>query len=152
MASGLLSTLVDRIRLCVLSRAVYGETPTPRQTLAGQRSWGWRAMRGHVRWRRISVVRALSLPVDLLEGADAARLRERRRVLGDAVRGHGLMLTAVCLLFMVALSLSLLSLVMLFVPWEFLSESRRATWSPLPVHPPAWAHITLHAVGWGGTS
>src|SRR3546814_17395543 len=96
-------------------------------------------MRGHLLWRRISLVRALSLPVDLLEGADAARLRERRRVLGDAVRGHGMMLTAVCLRFVVALSLSMLSLVMLFVPWVFLSESMRAPWSLLPVTTQPWA-------------
>ncbi|HEY9541914.1 MAG TPA: DUF4129 domain-containing protein, partial [Luteimonas sp.] len=147
-----LKPLFDRIPLFVLSRAVFGETPTTRQTLAAQRSWGWRAMRGHLLWRRISLVRALSLPVDLLEGADAARLRERRRVLGDAVRGHGMMLTAVCLLFVVALSLSMLSLVMLFVPWEFLSESMRATWSLLTVQPPPWAQFALHAVVWVATS
>src|SRR5690606_31254809 len=99
-----LKPLFDRIPLYVLSRAVFGETPTTRQTLAAQRSWGWRAMRGHLLWRRISLVRALSLPVDLLEGADPARLRERRRVLGDAVRGHGMLLTGVCLLFVVALA------------------------------------------------
>src|SRR3546814_901532 len=63
-----------------------------------------------------------------------------------------LMLTAVCLLFMVALSLSMLSLVMLFVPWEFLSESMRATWSLLTVQPPPWAQFALHAVVWVATS
>src|SRR5690606_16385746 len=147
-----LKPLFDRIPLYVLSRAVFGETPAVRQTLAAQRSWGWRAMRGHLFWRRISLVRALSLPVDLLEGADAARLRERRRVLGDAVRGQGMLLTAVCLLFVVVLSLSMLSLVMLFVPWEFLSESMRATWSLLTVQPPPWAQFALHAVAWIATS
>ena len=147
-----LKPLFDRIPLFVLSRAVFGETPAVRETLAAQRRWGWRAMRGHLSWRRISLVRALALPVDLLEGADAARLRERRRVLGDAVRGHGMLLTAVCLLFVVALSLSMLSLVMLFVPWEFLSESMRATWSLLTVEPPPWAQFALHAVAWVATS
>lgn len=147
-----LKPLFDRIPLYVLSRAVFGETPTARRTLAAQRGWGWRAMRGHLSWRRISLVRALSLPVDLLEGADAGRLRERRRVLGDAVRGHGMLLTAVCLLFVVALSLSMLSLVMLFVPWEFLSESMRATWALLTVEPPPWAQFALHAVVWIATS
>src|SRR3546814_1462264 len=68
-----LKPLFDRIPLFVLSRAVFGETPTTRQTLAAQRSWGWRAMRGHLLWRRISLVRALSLPVDLLEGAEIGR-------------------------------------------------------------------------------
>src|SRR3546814_19416452 len=134
-----LKPLFDRIPLFVLSRAVFGETPTTRQTLAAQRSWGWRAMRGHLLWRRISVVRALSLPVDLLEGADAARLRERRRVLGDAVRGHGMMLTAVCLLFIVALPLSMLSLVMLLWSWEFVSESIAPPWPCPPGPPRTWA-------------
>ncbi|MGN7726925.1 DUF4129 domain-containing protein [Luteimonas sp. 22616] len=147
-----LKPLFDRIVLFVLSRAVFGETPTTRQTLAAQRSWGWRAMRGHLLWRRISLTRALALPVDLLEGADGGRLRERRRVLGDAVRGQGMLLTLVCLLFVVALSLSMLSLALLFVPWEFLPESVRATWSLLTVQPPRWAQVVLHAVVWIATS
>lgn len=147
-----LKPLFDRIPLYVLSRAVFGETPTARQTLAAQRGWGWRAMRGHLLWRRISLVRALSLPVDLLEGADAGRMRERRRVLGDAVRGQVMLLTVTCLLFVLALSLSMLFLVMLFVPWEFLSESMRATWSLLTVQPPPWAQFALHAVAWVATS
>lgn len=144
--------LFDRIPLFVLSRAVFGDTPTTRRTLAAQRGWGWRAMRGHLLWRRFSLVRALSLPVDLLEDADAARLRERRRVLGDAVRGHGILLTLVSLLFVIVLSLSILSLVLLFVPWEFMSESVRATWSLLTVQPPPWAQFALHAVVWVATS
>jgi len=147
-----LKPLFDRIPLFVLSRAVFGDTPTTRQTLAAQRGWGWRAMRGHLLWRRISLLRALALPVDLLEGADTARLRERRRVLGDAVRGHGILLTLVCLLFVAALSLSMLSLALMFVPVEFLSESLRATWSLLFVQPPAWAQFVLHAVAWIATS
>lgn len=147
-----LKPVFDRIPLFVLSRAVFGETPGTRQTLAAQRGWGWRAMRGHLLWRRFSLVRALVLPVDLLEGADGARLRERRRVLGDAVRGHGILLTLVCLLFVVALSLSMLSLSLMFVPTEFLSESLRATWSLLFVQPPPWAQVALHAVVWIATS
>src|SRR3546814_11705098 len=85
-----LKPLFDRIPLFVLSRAVFGETPTTRQTLAAQRSWGWRAMRGHLLWRRIRLVRALSLPVDLLVGAAAARLRERSRGRGHAETGRAL--------------------------------------------------------------
>ena len=147
-----LKPLFDRIPLFVLSRAVFGETPAVRETLAAQRGWGWRAMRGHLSWRRISLTRTLALPVDLLEGADPARLRERRRILGDAVRGQGMLLTLVCLLFVAALSLSMLSLALLFVPWEFLPESVRATWSLLTVQPPPWAQFALHAVAWIATS
>src|SRR5690606_29276744 len=147
-----LKPLFDRIPLFVLSRAVFGDTPTTRQTLAAQRSWGWRAMRGHLLWRRISLLRALALPVDLLEGAYAVRLRGRGRVLGEAVRGHGILLTLACLLLVVAVSLSMLSLALMFVPAEFLSESLRATWSLLFVQLPAWAQFTLHAVAWIATS
>ncbi|MGV8932919.1 MAG: DUF4129 domain-containing protein [Luteimonas sp.] len=147
-----LKPLFDRIPLFVVSRAVFGDTPTTWQTLAAQRSWGWRAMRQHLTWRRIGLGRALNLPIDLLEEADPARLRERRRVLGNAVRGHTALLTVTCVLFIVALSLSALSLGLLFVPWEFLSESARATWSLLTVQPPAWAQVLLHAVVWGATS
>lgn len=147
-----LKPLFDRIPLFVVSRAVFGETPTTRQTLAAQRDWGWRAMSQHLTWRRIGLSRALVLPVDLLEGAEPERLRQRRKVLGDAVRGHAVLLTLTCLLFIVALSLSALSLALLFVPWEFLPESVRATWSLLTVEPPAWAQFALHAVVWGATS
>src|SRR3546814_6846996 len=38
------------------------------------------------------------------------------------------------------------------VPWEFLSESMRATWSLLTVQPPPWAQFALHAVVWVATS
>ncbi|HVI57800.1 MAG TPA: DUF4129 domain-containing protein [Luteimonas sp.] len=142
----------DRIPLFVLSRAVFGEAPALRQVLDAQRHWGWRAILPHLLLRRLSLVRALALPVDLLEGAGGARLRERRRVLGEAVRGHGVLLTLACLLFVAVLSASLLSLSLLFVPWEFLPESVRATWSLLTVQPPAWAQFALHAVVWAATS
>ena len=46
--------LFDRIPLFVLSRAVFGDTPSTRQTLAAQRHWGWRAMAGRLTWRRFS--------------------------------------------------------------------------------------------------
>src|SRR5690606_31602884 len=64
----------------------------------------------------------------------------------DAVRGHAILLTLVCLLFVLALSASMLSLAMLFVPLELLSESLRATWSLLFVQPPPWAQFALQAV------
>lgn len=142
----------DRVALLVLSRAVFGDAPGVRETIAAQRNWGWRAMLGHLTWRRISLWRALTLPVDLLEGTEPARLRERRRVLGDAVRGHAAMLTITCVLFLVALELSLLSLVLLFVPWEFLSEAARAVWSLLFVNPPAWAEVLMNAAWWAAVS
>jgi hypothetical protein len=147
-----LKPLFDRIPLYVLSRALFGETPRVRDTLSAQRNWGWRAMASMLTWRRIGLLRALTLPVDLLEGADATRLRERRRVLADTARGHAALLTVVCVLFIVALSLSAFALVFLFVPFEFLPESARALWALVQDDPPPWAQVGIHALVWGATS
>ena len=139
----------DRIPLFVVSRALFGDAPSSRQTLAAQLHWGWRAMLAYLTWRRFSPVRALTLPIDLLEGADRKRLSERRRVLGDSVRGHAIQLTFVCLCFIVVLSLSTVLLVFLFVPDQLLGESARALWALAMDDPPAWAQIAATVCcGW----
>lgn len=79
---------LDRIPLYVLSRAVFGGVPRVAETLRAQLTWGWRPMRGHLTWRRLSPLRAVMLPIDLLEGADRARLGERRRVIGVGLGGY----------------------------------------------------------------
>ena len=68
-----LKPLFDRIVLHVLSRAVFGDVPGVRETLRAQLRWGLpRPMLDYLLWRRLSPVRSLYLPVDLLEGGDAA--------------------------------------------------------------------------------
>src|SRR5579883_802256 len=62
-----LKPVFDRIPLFVVSRAVFGEAPSLRETLQAQRNWGWRAMIGWLTWRRLHPGRAMLLPVDLLE-------------------------------------------------------------------------------------
>lgn len=147
-----LKPLFDRIPLFVLSRAVFGETPSVRQTLAAQRRWGWRAMLPALTWRRFSPWRALTLPIDLLEGADAGRLRERRRVLGGAVSGTAILLTCVCLLFVAVLSLSVVMLIVLFIPIDRLPESGRAFMAMATTEPPPWLLVLAHALVWTATS
>ena len=44
----------DRIPMYVLSRAVFGSVPGIAETLRAQLRWGWRPMRGHLTWRRLS--------------------------------------------------------------------------------------------------
>ena len=39
-----LKPVFDRVPLYVLSRAVFGQAPAVRETLAAQRRWGWRPM------------------------------------------------------------------------------------------------------------
>lgn len=143
-----LRPVFDRIPQYVLSRAVFGSVPGTAETLRAQLRWGWKPMLGHLTWRRFSPLRAAMLPIDLLEGADPARLAERRRVIGGGVSGPAVLLTLACLHFLFALELSAVLLVTLFVPNELLPEAARAAWAMLSEDPPAWALIALNAVDW----
>jgi len=140
--------LFDRIPLFVLSRAVFGDAPTLRQTLAAQRNWGWRGIGGRLGWRRASPWRAIAMPVELLEGLDGEALRARRRVVVDGIQGHAFLLALVCQLFVASLLASLLSLVLMFVPSELLSESARAMWALVTEDPPRGAQLALNFALW----
>ena len=143
-----LRPVFDRIPMYVLSRAVFGTVPRVADTLRAQLRWGWKPMLGHLTWRRFSPMRAAMLPVDLLEGAEPARLAERRRVIGGGVGGPAVLLTVACLHFLLALSVSLVMLVTLFIPNELLLEVGREAWAALESGPPVWALIALNAVDW----
>ena len=138
----------DRIPVYVLSRAVFGSVPGIAETLRAQLRWGWRPMRGHLTWRRFSPLRAVMLPIDLLEGADPKLLAERRRVIGGGMGGYAVQLTVVCLNFIIALQLSLVLLTTIAVPNELLPEAGRAAWAVITEQPPAWALIALNLVDW----
>lgn len=147
-----LKPVFDRIPLYVLSRAVFGATPSVRETLRAQLRWGWRWMPHYLSWRRLSPVRSLYLPIDLLEGVSGAQLRERRRVLGSAVYGNAALLTLVCLHFEFALVVACYAAVLMFVPFDYLPETARAAWSMLSVQPPWWAQMGQNAFVWLATS
>jgi hypothetical protein len=145
-----LKPVFDRIPLFVLSRALFGDAPSVRETLAAQRHWAWRAMPAYLSWRRLGLARSLYLPVDLLEGG--ANPGQRRRVIGGSVRGTAVLSTVVCTGFVVALVAGAYSLVMLFVPVEFMSESARAMWALLSEEPPAWVQVAVNAIVWLASS
>lgn len=143
-----LRPVFDRIPLYVLSRGVFGSVPTVADTLRAQLHWGWRPMLGLLTWRRLSPFRTAMLPVDLLEGAAPAVMRERRRVIGAGNGGHASMLMLMCLHFILALQCSALLIPLMFVPDELLSETARGAWLTLSENPPVWALIALNAVDW----
>ncbi len=143
-----LKPLFDRVPLYVISRSVFGATPSTRETLRAQWRWGWKPMLHHLTWRRFSPVRAFNLPVDLLEGVQGPRLRERRRVLGSAAYGNAALLTLVCLHFEAALSLGALTAVLMFVPLDMLPETLRTTWDLVIQKSPDWFRFGLNAVAW----
>ena len=61
--------------------------PTPRETVRAQWSFGRRWLPAYLLWRRLGPVRAVYLPVDLLEGGVGEEARARRRALGSPVYG-----------------------------------------------------------------
>ncbi|TYT26803.1 DUF4129 domain-containing protein [Luteimonas viscosa] len=140
--------LFDRIVLFVLSRAVFDEPPTPSQTLAAQRGWGWRGIGARLSWARLSPWRCIAMPVELLEGIEGEALRARRRIVIDGIQGHAFLLALVCQLFVLSLLASLLSLVLMFVPAELLSESARAMWALVVDEPPRGAQLAFNAALW----
>ncbi len=140
--------LFDRIVLSVLSRAVFGDPPDTRQALSSLRAGGWRGALGRLGWRRPSPWRSIALPVEQLEGVSGEALARRRAVIVDGIQGHALLLSGVCLLFVLVLFVSLLSLVLMFVPEQLLSESARAMWTLLTSEPPRLAQLALNGALW----
>jgi hypothetical protein len=92
--------LYDRVVLYVLSRAVFGSLPRPREVLAAWREWLGSGLFAALffRWWP-DLARSFNLPVRQLEGQAGAAGRERRGVLGRRARGHAVWLTVVCMHF-----------------------------------------------------
>ncbi|MFC3815349.1 DUF4129 domain-containing protein [Lysobacter sp. GCM10012299] len=146
-----LKPVFDRIPLYVLSRAVFGDVPTPRQTLQAQRTWGLRWALPYLTWRRLGPVRSLYLPVDLLEGGRGREAAERRKTLGAPAYGVGSALTIVCVHFEIALLLGFFAATMLFVPSEYLSQFGSSVWKVLQ-NSPAWLGLTNNLLAWAATT
>lgn len=143
-----LKPVFERIPLYVISRGAFGAVPGTAQTLRAQMHWGVRALPGYLLWRRLGPARALLMPVDLLEGGDAAQRRQRRRVLGGAAYGHATLLTLVCWHFEVMLQVAGIALVFMFVPLDSLPESLRVAVSLIGSDTPAWVWLGFNLLAW----
>ncbi|WP_284568349.1 hypothetical protein [Xanthomonas graminis] len=147
-----LKPVLDRIPLFVISRGVFGDVPSVRDTLRAQLGWGWRPMLGYLTWRRLSPARTVLMPLELLEGASAEQQRQRRRTLGGAVYGHALLLASVCWHFEAMLLLACIAAIAMFVPVDLLPETARAAWALIGDENPVWADVGLNAFGWLATT
>lgn len=143
-----LKPVFDRAPLFVLSRAVFGATPSVRETLRMQRSWGWRSMVGWLTWRRLHPSRALLLSVDLLEGLTGSRRSERVRVLQRAASGTSMMTTLLGVHMELVLWLAVGLLALMFVPVEFFTDAAESFWRTLFDDPPLWAECLSNFVYW----
>jgi len=140
--------LFDRIVLFVLSRAVFGDAPGTRETLAAQWRGSWRGIGSRLAWRRPSPWRSIAMPVELLEGLRGEALPRRRAAIVAGIQGHALLLAGACLLFACVLLVALLSLPLMFVPEELLSEPARAMWTLVISDPPRAAQLGFNAALW----
>lgn len=138
---------LDRIPLFVISRAVFGETPTPRQTARAALSWGGRWWLPYLTWRRLGPARPLYLPVDLLEGGDGGEARQRRAALGAPVYGVCALLTLICLNFELVLMLGLVFAGAMFIPFDYLPDTLKSLWDAF-VDQPGWMVALLNVLQW----
>ena len=137
----------DRIPLYVLSRAVFGHVPDARETLRAQWSFGRRWLLPYLTWRRLSPVRGMYLPIDLLEGGAGEEARARRRALGSPVYGVAALTQLVILHFEWALVLGASFAVMLFAPSDLLQETGARMWNAIESQED-WVQLTTNAVLW----
>jgi len=143
-----LKPLFERIALYVISRGVFGDASTTAQTLRAQRTWGWEGFWGYLGWRRLSPLRSVLLPVNLLEGTDAAHRRQRRRAIAGGAMGHAVLLTLVCMVFEIVLVVGGIAAVFLFIPVDLLSDSWRAAWELAKQDMPAWMQLGVNLLFW----
>lgn len=146
-----LKPLFDRIPLYVLSRAVFGHVPSARETVRAQWRFGRSWLLPYLTWRRLSPVRAVYLPIDLLEGGRGEEARARRRALGSPVYGVGSLLMLVFVHFEMALVLGSVFAVMLFAPNDLIQETAARMWNVFESQQD-WVKFTENLLFWTATS
>lgn len=146
-----LKPVFDRIPLYVLSRAVFGHVPAVRETVRAQWRFGRRWLPAYLGWRRLGPVRAVFLPVDLLEGGTGEEARARRHALGSPVYGVGSLVTLVFVHFELALVLGAVFAVMLFAPNDLVQETAARLWNVFESQQD-WVQFATNALLWTATS
>ena len=142
----------DRIPLYVMSRGVFGSVPATRETLRAQLHWGARTLPHLLTWRRLSPVRSLYMPIDLLEGVQGDRLRQRRSVLGGQAYGTAILLTWICLVFQGVLVLGGILAVVMYLPQDLLPDSVQAAFRVAAIEWNAWFKLAWNALLWAAIS
>ena len=137
----------DRIPLFVISRAVFGETPSTRQTVRAQLRWGARWWLPYLTWRRLGPARSLYLPVDLLEGGDGSEARQRRSALGAPVYGVCALLTLVCANFEMLIVLGTVFAGLVIIPFDYLPDTLKSLWDSF-LEQPHWMNALFNGLIW----
>ncbi|MGY2377309.1 DUF4129 domain-containing protein [Pseudomonas sp. SDO524_S393] len=108
----------DRLPLYILSKALFGETPTGRQAV---RQWP-RLLKGQLlaslTWRRFSLSRSFLMPVSQLEGLDGQARQQRLGVLQQRNAGAARWLTTLGVHLEIGLWFGCMALFYLFIPQQ----------------------------------
>ncbi|MCK6188665.1 DUF4129 domain-containing protein [Pseudomonas sp. EYE_354] len=108
----------DRLPLYILSKALFGETPTVKQAV---RQWP-RLLKGQLlaslTWRRLSFSRSFVMPVSQLEGLDGQARQKRLGVLLQRNAGAARWLTTVGVHLEIGLWFGCMALFYLFIPQQ----------------------------------
>ena len=126
----------ERLPLYILSRSLFGDTPSLRQALKALPGLLRPQLLASLTWRRLSLTRSFDLPVLQLEGLDGTARSQRLRVLGQANTGRIILLTLVGLHLEGALYLGLITLFYLMLPpqivldwsWASLMQAASGDW------------------------
>ncbi|HZE87899.1 MAG TPA: DUF4129 domain-containing protein [Verrucomicrobiae bacterium] len=111
-----LKPILDRIPLYVLSRALFGSTPTTRETLAAFRGLAGRGAVKALTMERLDTARSFNLPIGQLEGLSGRARAARRRVLGKGCSGEARQLTFMSSVFELVVAAGVAGLVFLMTP------------------------------------
>ncbi len=119
-----LKPLFDRITLYVISRGFFGSTPSTRETVrAVCDQWVSREALWDLTIRRFSPFRTMVMPVRVLEGNRGSMVTSRVRSLLDGeAQSHGLVLMGFAILFKAMMYLSLVALLLMVTPSEFVED------------------------------
>ena len=112
-----LKPLFDRVVLFYLSRDLFSDPPTARQTWHQIGQWlKSRSLWTDLTFHRFSSRRSLMLPVHQLEGLGGPRLKQRRRAMGLHSGGQAAWALVLCVLFEIVIFFGLLLTGLLLIP------------------------------------
>lgn len=132
----LLKPAYERLPLYILSRALFGDTPTLKEALRAYPRLLKPQLLASLTWRRLSTTRSFDLPVQQLEGLSGQARSQRLVVLGQRDAGGATWLTVIGVHLESALWIGLVTLLYLMLPqqvavdwdWDKLLEIASGDW------------------------
>ena len=137
-----LKPLFDRIPLYILSRTVFGDTPTIKTTLSAilplwRKNGLWNLTLG-----RFDMARSFNMPVSDLEGLHDKKRRQRLKILHKKTGSSAVWLTIVCIHLDMVLNISLVVMLYLLLPQAIQGDFIKLVFT---ASQNKWLEILLHA-------